>query len=84
MHFNLNFMNRKIKLVWKFSGCDASEIAKHHLYHLRQYIKENKLQVFKTNYERFDENTVISYVVITDDLLEKIKNDLKPHNGFLI
>tara|TARA_B100000900_G_scaffold106605_1_gene88502 strand:+ start:1291 stop:1515 length:225 start_codon:yes stop_codon:yes gene_type:complete len=73
-----------IKLIWKFSGPDAKEIAKHHLSHLRQYIQKENLEVHETNYEKFDENTVISFAIVSDELLDKVKNDLKPHEGYLV
>ena len=32
-------MKNKIKLIWKFSGDDANEVASHHLSHLKEYSK---------------------------------------------
>ncbi|MAU75821.1 MAG: hypothetical protein CL831_02980 [Crocinitomicaceae bacterium] len=77
-------MKNKIKLIWKFSGPDADHIAKHHLVHLKEYIEKENIEIFTTGYERLNENIAISFVIISEGLLEKIKNDLKPHEGFIV
>ena len=77
-------MKNKIKLIWKFSGPDADHTANHHLVHLKEYIKKENIEILTTGYERLNEYITISFVIISEDWLEKIKNDLKPHEGHIV
>ena len=74
----------RIKLIWKFSGLDADKIAMHHLEHIEEYIDREKLEIFQIGNERIDDSTTISFIIISKDLLDKIKHDLKPHEGFKV
>ena len=74
----------RIKLIWKFSGIDATKIAEHHLTHLKEYVQKENLEIFGMGNEKIDDNVTNSFIIIYNDLLEKIKHDLKPHEGFIV
>ena len=75
-------MNNNIKLVWNFSGNDALEIARHHLKHIEEYVLLENIPLVKKGSKKINEFSAISYIVVTQNFLTKVKNDLKPHEGF--
>ena len=77
-------MNKKIKLIWQFSGRDALKVADHHLIHLKEYINRENLIVISTGTEFLNEFSAISFIVIDNSFLKKIRLELKPHRGFLV
>ena len=77
-------MNKNIKLIWQFSGRDALKVADHHLIHLKEYINRENLIVISTGTEFLNEFSAISFIVIDNSFLKKIRLELKPHRGFLV
>ena len=77
-------MKKKIKMVWNFSGLDAIKIANHHIIHLREYMVLNNITMLDEGTEKVNEYAANSYIIIDSKNLEKVKNDLKPHQGFLV
>ena len=75
-------MENKIKLVWRFSGINALQIANHHLIHINEYSEKENLKIFNSGTQEISEFSSISFIVISKDILNKIKNDLKPHHSF--
>ena len=75
---------KKLKLVWNFSGFDALKIAKHHLVHLEEYLKKENIESLQLDTESTSEFSAISFLVIYDQFLDKIRADLKPNQGFLV
>ena len=77
-------MKRKIKLIWQFSGADALKIADHHLVHLNEYIFREEIDVIDKGTELINEFSSISFVIIENSLVEKLRMALKPHKGFIV
>jgi len=72
---------RKIKLIWEFHGPDAARTATHHEIHLKEYIKNNDLDLQITGVEPIDSNFSRAYMVIHEEHLQKTRQALKPHRG---
>ena len=77
-------MENKIKLVWRFSGINALQIADHHLVHINEYSEKENLKIINSGTQEISEFSSISFIIISKDILNKIKNDLKPHNSFIV
>lgn len=74
---------KKLKLIWDFTGPDASETARHHEHHLQEYLENHKMGERLTGYEALDELTALSYMVVSQEEMLKVRDDLKPHRGAL-
>ena len=77
-------MNKKIKLIWQFSGMDALKIADHHLVHLNEYILREEIDVIDKGTELINDFSSISFIIIDNSLVEKLRVALKPHKGFIV
>ena len=77
-------MKKKIKLVWQFNGMDALKIADHHLVHLNEYILKEGIDVLDKGTELINDFSSISYIIIDNSLVEKLRVALKPHKGFIV
>ena len=75
---------KKIKLIWKFYGDDALNIAEHHLIHLKEYISKENIDVIEISTELVNDMTAISFVIIESIFLENIRQNLKPNEGYLV
>tara|TARA_B100000614_G_scaffold261673_1_gene291974 strand:+ start:478 stop:714 length:237 start_codon:yes stop_codon:yes gene_type:complete len=76
-------MKKKIKLIWQFSGTDPLKIAEHHLIHLNEYLLKENLIINNKGSELINEFSAINHIIIPEELLDKIKHDLKPHQAFI-
>lgn len=74
-------MSKKIKLIWEFRGPTAEQTAKHHVIHLKDYIRIEKLNLNKTAVETSGEFSASAYMIIEESDLAKVKAALKPHRG---
>ena len=74
---------KKLKLVWQFSGVDALKTATHHVHHLDEYLKRENIEPLQLDTELISEFSAISFIIIYDQFLDKIRSDLKPNQGFL-
>ena len=77
-------MKKKIKLIWQFSGIEALKIAEHHLVHLHEYMQTEDLVAIDKGTELINEFSAISFVIIYNSFVDKLRLDLKPHKGFLV
>ena len=77
-------MNKKVKLIWNFNGIDALKIADHHLVHLNEYISREEIDVIDSGTELINEFSSISFIIIDNSLVEKLRAALKPHKGFIV
>ena len=75
-------MTNNIKLTWQLSGRDALRIAEHHLIHLSEYMQSNEIVVIDKGVELISEFSAISFVIVDESFVEKIRADLKPHKVF--
>ena len=77
-------MKRKIKLIWQFSSIDALKIADHHLAHLNEYILREEIDVIEKGTELINDFSSISFIIIENSLVEKLRVAFKPHKGFIV
>ena len=63
---------------------NAFQIANHHLVHINEYSEKENLKIINSGAQEISEFSSISFIVISKDILSKIKNDLKPHHSFLV
>ena len=77
-------MNKKIKMVWQFSGMDALKTADHHLIHLNEYIQREGIDVIDRGTVLVNDFSAISFVIVDNSFVQKLRIDLKPHKGFLV
>jgi hypothetical protein len=74
----------KAKLVWNFSGEGALKTAEHHLIHLKEYSNKEKVEVIEFGTQQQTEFTAIAFIIVTKDLVNDLRQSLKPHQGFLV
>ena len=74
----------KAKLVWIFSGEGALKIAKHHLIHLKDYSHKEKVDVIEFGTEQQTEFTAVSFMIVSREFVNDLRQSLKPHKGFLL
>jgi len=74
----------KAKLVWSFSGEGALKTAEHHLIHLKEYSKSEKVEVIEFGIEEQTEFIAIAFMIVAKDLVNDLRQSLKPHKGFLV
>ena len=74
----------KAKLVWIFSGEGALKTAEHHLIHLKEYSHREKVDVIKFGTEEQTEFIAIAFMIVAKDLVNDLRQSLKPHKGFLV
>jgi len=74
----------KAKLVWSFSGEGALKTAEHHLIHLKEYSKSEKVEVIEFGIEEQTEFIAIAFMIVAKDVVNDLRQSLKPHKGFLV
>ena len=74
----------KAKLVWIFSGQGALKTAEHHLMHLKEYSHKEKVDVIEFGTEEQTEFIAIAFMIVAKDLVNDLRQSLKPHKGFLV
>ncbi|WP_179346378.1 hypothetical protein [Winogradskyella ursingii] len=74
---------RKLKLIWDFRGPASLKTAEHHLLHLKEYIKIEKLNIEITGIETLNDMHSLAYLVVDEDDMKPIRDALKPHRGQL-
>lgn len=77
-------MAKMIKIIWDFRGPDASKIAEHHSKHLLEYAFTKELQNNMISSEDLSATHSIASLVISEDIMRKVRDDLKPHRGEFI
>ena len=77
-------MKKKIKLIWQFNGMDALKIADRHLVHLNEYILREEIDVIDRGAELINDFSSISFIIIDNSFVEKLRVALKPHKGFIV
>ena len=74
-------MSRQIKLLWDFRGTEAEKTAEHHVIHLKQYIKIEKLGLNITGFSVINEFHSIAFMVVNESEMPAVRDRLKPHRG---
>ncbi|KRP28453.1 MAG: hypothetical protein ABS28_07530, partial [Cryomorphaceae bacterium BACL22 MAG-120619-bin32] len=72
-------MNRKIKLLWDFRGEDASETAKHHTNHLKEFATLEKLPFYEIDIKEKNPMLVSAFIVVDEMDMKIYRDALKPH-----
>ncbi|SEQ80831.1 hypothetical protein SAMN05421824_2368 [Hyunsoonleella jejuensis] len=72
---------RKLKLIWDFRGPNAEKIAEHHVVHLKEYIKIERLELNITGFEAINDLHSIAFMVVTEAQMKPVRDALKPHRG---
>jgi hypothetical protein len=71
-------MNRKIKIIWEFSGPDAEQTAKHHKIHLEEFGVKEQLKCAIGGTEYVNHLVWIAYVIVYEKDVLLVRNALKP------
>jgi len=71
-------------LVWIFSGEGSLKIAKHHVVHLKDFCEIEKVEVVEFGTEKQTEFTSIAFMIVQKELVDTLRQSLKPHKGFLV
>ena len=74
----------KAKLVWSFSGEGALKTAEHHLIHLKEYSMSENVEVIEFGTKQQTEFIAIAFIIVAKDLVNDLRQSLKPHQGFLV
>ncbi len=78
----MNFM-RLIKLIWDFRGPNAKPTAEHHAKHLNEFLKVEKLKNSFSAVEMVMENHHTAFLVVEEDMMNELRERLKPNRGQL-
>ncbi len=76
-------MKKKLKLIWDFRGPNASNTARHHEIHLKEYIISEKLAFNITGHLDINNMHSIAYMVVANSEMKPVRDALKPHRGQL-
>jgi len=71
----------KIKLIWDFRGPTAEKIAAHHVVHLKDFIRIEKMKFNIAGVEKLSEMHWSAFMVISKEEMEPLKKALKPHRA---
>lgn len=85
-------MQRKIKLIWNFSGPDAEGTAKHHEIHIREFLEKNNFNHLITgiDYQQNPDSSRMvgtgyrawsAYLIVDEKDMILFRDALKPHKG---
>ncbi|MEX0291443.1 MAG: hypothetical protein AB3N14_20235 [Flavobacteriaceae bacterium] len=74
-------MSKKIKLIWDFRGPEASNTAKHHAAHLKDYAVMEELDLQITGHSDYSSMHSIAFMVVEEDHMIKVRDALIPHRG---
>ena len=72
---------RQLKLIWDFRGPHALKTAEHHEVHLKEYIKNENLDISITGFSPINDMHAIAYLVINELEMKPVRDALKPHRG---
>lgn len=74
-------MSKNIKFIWDFRGPNAKKTAEHHELHLKDFLKMNALDGYKTGVEIVSDYHHIAFLVVQESELKDLRDRLKPHRG---
>ncbi|WP_452226387.1 hypothetical protein [Lacinutrix cladophorae] len=72
---------RKLKLIWDFRGPSAEKTAQHHEIHLKEYVKNQSVNVDLTGHEIINNMYSIAFMIINEEDKKTFRDTLKPHRG---
>ncbi len=71
----------RAKLIWDFRGPNARKTAEHHIIHLREFATIEQLNNPIVDMEVVTENNVLAFMVVDMELVNDLRNRLKPNRG---
>ena len=74
-------MSQRIKLIWDFKGPNASQTAAHHIIHLEEFSRSEKLENTLCGLENVHDMHHIAYLVVEEKDMITFRDALKPHRG---
>lgn len=74
-------MLKNIKFIWDFRGPNAKKTAEHHELHLKDFLKINALDDYKTGVETVSDYHHIAFLVVQESEMKDLRDRLKPHRG---
>lgn len=72
---------RKLKLIWDFRGPNGEKTAEHHVVHLKDYVRMQKLNVTLFGVESLSEMHHLAFLVCEEIDMPSLRDALKPHRG---
>ena len=72
---------RQLKLIWDFRGPQSQKIAEHHVIHLKDFVKRNKLKLNITGVETLNDVHSLAFLVVEESEMIAVRDALKPHRG---
>ena len=76
-------MSRRIKLLWDFRGEDATETAKHHTIHLKEFAELENLSYYEIGVHQKNPMLCSAYITIAEVDMKTYRDALRPHRGEL-
>jgi hypothetical protein len=76
-------MKERIKLIWDFRGPNAYHIAQHHAKHLDEFAEIEMLRHSFSGSELLSEMHAIAFLVVEKELMDALREKLKPNRGQL-
>ena len=76
-------MKQRIKLIWDFRGPNAHPIAQHHAKHLGEFAESEALEHSFSGSEQLSEMHAIAFLVVEKELMNSLREKLKPNRGQL-
>ncbi len=83
MFLNCILLERKIKLLWDFSGPDAIETAKHHTIHLKEFAAIENLPFHEIDIKEMNPMLCTAFIVVNESDMKVYRDALKPQRGEL-
>jgi hypothetical protein len=72
---------RQLKLIWDYRGPQSQKIAEHHVIHLKDFVKRNKLKLNITGVETLNDVHSLAFLVVEESEMIAVRDALKPHRG---
>lgn len=72
---------RILKLIWDFKGPNAATTAKHHAFHLQEYLNSYKNSLNISGSEKVSDAHSIAYLIVKESEMPPVRDALKPHRG---
>jgi len=74
-------MSRNLKLIWDFRGESATQTAKHHEIHLREFLITEQKNTIQSGFETLSEMYAIAFIIVPEQEMLFYRDALKPHRG---
>ena len=71
-------MNRKIKIIWEFSGPEAEKTAKHHQIHLEEFGEREGLECAIGGTQYLNHLVWMAYLIVYEKDARTVRDALKP------